>query len=144
MIIKNYYIDNKKKISFHYYIYFLIFIILKNFIYYLFHTSFLLNIYNFWLKIKIINYNPKIYNQVTKFNELYFSNFNTNIILVQFSTSKISTSSTLVNFYSIVKYIVMFLKNIMFIFFIFIFYILNYIINCYLFRKHLSLKKMIH
>lgn len=91
-------IDNKKRFLFIISYVSWKFIILENLFIIFLIPHFLLNIYNYWLKIKIINYNPKMYNQMTKFN-LYFSSI----------------------------FISSYLKNIIFILFIFIFYTLNYI-----------------
>lgn len=65
-------IDNKKRFLFIITYVSWKFIILENLFIIFLIPHFLLNIYNYWLKIKIINYNPKMYNQMTKFN-LYFS-----------------------------------------------------------------------
>lgn len=91
-------IDNKKRFLFIITYVSWKFIILENLFIIFLIPHFLLNIYNYWLKIKIINYNPKMYNQMTKFN-LYFSSI----------------------------FISSYLKNIIFNLFIFIFYTLNYI-----------------
>lgn len=106
-------IGTKKKISFHY-TYFLIFTILENLFIIFLISHFLSNIHNY-LKIKklIINYNPKIYNQVTKFNE-----FN-DIFLILNSTIIKFYFIILLNSIKIFNQFIIFLKNIIFILLIF-------------------------